>query len=201
MFLQESGEVIRLDKMLLRQEMHNKRKMLTQTEIQDKSQKIAQRLFSLPHYHKASYIFIYLALKNEVPTGIIIENAWLQKKKILVPVCQKRDNSLLLSELHSFSELGTGTWNIPEPPLEYLRPVPPSIADLTVIPGLAFDPRGYRLGYGAGYYDRFLPQLSPECPVIALAYDFQVLDNVPSEPHDIPVDMIITEKKTYIPNK
>lgn len=190
-----------MDKMLLRQEMDGKRKMLTQAEIQDKTKKIAQRLFSLPHFQNASAVFIYLAFKNEVRTDNIIEKAWQQKKKVLVPVCRKKDKNLLLSELHSFSELGPGTWNIPEPRLEYLRPVSPFIADLAVIPGLAFDSRGYRLGYGAGYYDRFLPQLSPECPVIALAYDFQVLESVPSEPHDMPVDMIITEKKTYLTNK
>lgn len=186
-----------MDKKLLRQQTLTKRDTLTWLEVQSKSQEIAQRLFMLPEYHKAQTILIYLAFAKEVATQAIIMTAWQEKKRILVPVCQTSDKSLLISELRNFNELTSGTWNIPEPKKDYLRPREPQAIDLAIIPGLAFDLRGSRLGYGAGYYDRFLSKLTPTCPKVALAYEFSLIEFFPTEPHDIPMDYIITEVATY----
>lgn len=186
-----------MEKTILRQKIINKRNDLLLTEVHSKSKCAAENFLSLPQYQKADTILVYLSYNNEIDTSSIIKDAWYQQKKVLVPVCQKEDKSLLLSELTCFSEIGLGTWNIPEPRKEFIRPTPPKEVSLAIIPGLAFDTQGYRLGYGAGYYDRFLPRLDPDCPLIALAYDFQVIEHIPYEQHDVPVDIIVTEKRIH----
>jgi len=186
-----------MEKRQLRQLALARRASLSGNEIQAKSTNIIKRLLGLPAYGQARTIFTYLSFQNEVATQRFISGAWLQQKRIVVPVCQPSDKSLLLSELHSFSELAAGTWNIPEPKREFQHPVNPLEIDLAVITGLAFDGRGYRLGYGAGYFDRFLPKLAPSCPIVALTYEFTLCETLPNEPHDIPVDYIITEDNTY----
>lgn len=182
---------------MLRQGFLLKRDSLDSLEVQSKSYEITQRVLLLPEYKSAQTILIYLSFAKEVNTQAIIMNAWQQEKLILVPVCQPLDKSLLLSELRDFSELTSGTWNIPEPKKEYLRPLGADVVDLAIIPGVAFDLRGSRLGHGAGYYDRFLPKLHPSCPKVALAYEFSINQFLPNEPHDIPMDYIITEVATY----
>ncbi len=187
-----------MDKKQLRQQFLQKRDSLNLLDAQAKSHEITQRLLLLSEYQEAQDILVYLAFKNEISTKVIIIDAWQKNKRILIPVCQPSDKSLLLSELHSFGELTSGTWNIPEPKKEYLRPIDPQKVDLAIIPGLAFDFSGYRLGYGGGYYDRFLPKLLATCPKIALAYDFSLAEFLPHETHDIPVDCIVTETRTYL---
>lgn len=182
-----------MNKKLLRQQARRKRDSLNWLEIQGKSHEISQRLLLMPEYQKAKTVLFYLSFNNEVDTQGIINNAWQQRKKVLVPICQTATKNLLLSEFRSFSELTSGTWNIPEPKKEYVRPFPPSQVDLAIIPGLAFDLQGNRLGYGAGYYDRFLPTLPSSCPKIALSYDLTMLEFLPTEEHDIPMDYIVTE--------
>lgn len=184
-----------MEKKLLRQKILEKRNELNHREAHNASNGAVQNLLSLPQFQKADTVFIYLSFNKEIDTRSIIEVAWHKQKRVLVPVCRKEDKSLLLSELKCFTEIGRGTWNIPEPKKEYIRPIPREQVSLAIIPGLAFDLRGSRLGYGAGYYDRFLPQLPPECPLIALAYDFQVIEHIPCEPHDVPVNIIVTEKR------
>jgi 5-formyltetrahydrofolate cyclo-ligase len=106
----------------------------------------------------------------------------------------------LLSELLNFDDLTLSKYGLYEPQEEQQRPIPPQEVDLAILPGVAFDLRGYRLGYGGGYFDRFLDSLRPDCPKIALAYDFQVVTQLPVEEHDTKVDIIITNSKTYYIN-
>lgn len=173
------------------------RKNLNTLEVQGKSHEATQRFIVLPEYKNAKTIFTYLAFKNEIDTNPLIQNAWQQKKNIVVPICQKKTKNMLLSRLDSFSELQPGTWDIPEPKMEYIRPVAPEQIDLVIIPGIAFDFNGNRLGYGGGYYDRFLPILPKHCCKVVLAYDFQIIHSVPIDKHDIPVDIIISENNIY----
>jgi len=186
-----------VDKKTLRRQALLQRNSLQKEEVRHKSREIARQLLGLPEYIKARTVFIYLSFGNEVDTRQIIERAWQEGKRVVVPVCLPEDKTLLLSELRSYAEIAPGTWNIPEPKAEHQRPVPPSEIDLAVIAGLAFDKRGYRLGYGVGYYDRFLPQLAPTCPKVALAYQFSLTDRLPAEAHDVPMDLIITEEAIY----
>ena len=91
-----------------------------------------------------------------------------------------------------------GCWGIPEP-REGLEPVPPSRIDAVVVPGAAFDLDGQRCGYGGGFYDTYLPQTRPSVPRVALAFEAQIVDDIPCEPHDLPVTAIVTETRVIRP--
>ena len=189
--------IIETEKKIMRQKMLAQRSLLTFTEMEEKSVNAAKLLYSLPHFNNAFSILIYLPIRNEVNTQSIIEKSWQQKKTVLIPVCLP-DRTLLLSELRSFDDVEKGFFNIPEPKPETLRPIPVDQVDIAILPGLAFDYRGQRLGYGGGYFDTLLPLLKPGCTKIALAYDFQLLDKIPASGYDAAVDIIITEKKVYL---
>lgn len=181
----------------LRKSMLQKREHLSLLEVQGKSHQINQQIIILSTYHSAKTILTYLPIKNEPETLPTIKNAWIQKKQVLIPVTQTNNKTLILSKLENLKELTKGYYGIPAPKPEYLRPVSSDAVDICFIPGLAFDRQGYRLGYGGGYFDRFLPQLRPDCLKVALAYDFQVLDYIPKTKLDIPIDIIITESAIY----
>lgn len=184
----------------LRQTMLKKRENLSWLERQEKSRQINQQLFLLPAYRSAKTILTYLSTRKEPDTLPLLQKAWQQKKQVLVPVSQTVNKSLLLSKLENLEELTKGAYGIPEPKTEFWRPTQPDSVDLCLVPGLAFNRNGYRLGYGGGYFDRFLPNLRPDCLKVALAYDFQILDFIPKAEHDIPIDIIITESTTYLCN-
>ncbi|MGI6587357.1 MAG: 5-formyltetrahydrofolate cyclo-ligase [Peptococcia bacterium] len=189
-----------MNKKDLRQEMLKKREKLSLIEVKKKSLQINKQLLLFPAYDSAKIILTYLPIKNEPDTLPLIKNAWRQKKEVLIPVTQTTYKSLILSKLESLKELTKGNYGILEPKQEFLRPTTPHSVDLCLLPGLAFDHNGYRLGYGGGYFDRFLSSLRSDCLTIALAYDFQILDTIPRAEHDIPIDIIITESTIYICN-
>jgi 5-formyltetrahydrofolate cyclo-ligase len=189
-----------MNKKELRQKVLEKRGKLSLTEVQKKSQQINQQLLLHPAYRSAKTILFYLPIKKEPDTLPLLKNAWQQKKQVLIPVTQAVNKSLILSKLENLEELIEGSYGILEPKPEFLRPTAPYSVDLCLLPGLAFDRNGSRLGYGGGYFDRFLPSLRPDCPKIALAYDFQILNFIPKTKYDLPVDIIITESTTYICN-
>lgn len=190
-----------MEKKYLRARMLEKRKSLNLLEVQGRSHEIAQRLWLLPEYRQAKTVLAYLPVRQEIDTVPIIKTAWRQQKRILVPVCQAPDKRLILSHLQNLDQLEEGTFKIPEPKKEYICPVPSPEVDLVILPGVAFDRQGGRIGYGAGYFDRFLVTLRDDCPIVALAYEFQLLPFVPAEKHDVPVDIIVTEERLLYTNK
>jgi len=139
---------------------------------------------------------VYLDFRNEVKTDFIINYCLLHNKKVYIPICIPETHELCISRITSLEELQSGHYGIREPMPEYIRLSDSSLVDLVLIPGIAFDNSGNRIGFGAGYYDRFMKRLRPGAVKAALAYFFQVVDHVPSEEHDIPTDYIITEKST-----
>ncbi len=181
----------------LRTDMLEKRRNLSWQDVQIKSYQINETLLAHPSFSCAKIILLYLPIKKEPNSLPIIKNAWKQEKQVLVPVTLPKEKSLLLSRLDSLKELSEGYHGIPEPKQSCIRPVNPLSVDLCLLPGVAFDQSGYRLGYGGGYFDRFLPTLRPDCLKIALAYDFQLVDSLEHFSHDIPVDIIITESTVY----
>ena len=186
-----------MNKKKLRKLMLEKRNALLQSDIIDKSHEISKKLITQSFFHTSKIVLAYISINNEPDTQAILQTAWQLEKQILVPVCQPLTNTILISKLENMQELEEGHFHILEPKKEYLRPLNPSIVDLCILPGTAFDKNGYRLGYGSGYFDRFLPLLRSDCLKIALSYDYQILDTIPHESHDIPVDIIITEKTIY----
>jgi 5-formyltetrahydrofolate cyclo-ligase len=115
------------------------------------------------------------------------------KKNIVVPISNKKDNTLTLSHLKSWEELSLGSYGILEPRTEKIRKTNVEDIDLIIVPGVAFDEKGNRLGHGKGFYDRLLKKT--KATVIGLAFEFQILENIPTDKNDVPVDMIITEKR------
>lgn len=188
--------MVKLDKKSIRKEIMEKRSKLTWEIIKEKSHIIEERLFNLEEYQKSNFIFSFISFKDEVHTHEIIKNSLNMGKRIGVPVTVIKPRKLLVSELKDFEkELEIGYYGILAPKKEYQRILSPNIVDLVLVPGVAFDVEGYRVGYGGGYYDRFFSSLKKDVIKIGLCYDLQILSQVPRDPYDIPVDLIISENR------
>lgn len=186
-----------MNKAEIRKRMMNLRRQLPDEKVIEKSLKIMEHLFSLDVVINARLIMTYVDANGEVRTREIIKHALEAGKRIAVPVCVPEKGEIMVSEIFSLNELVPGHYGIMEPKKECIRPVDVSKIDVVLIPGLAFDLKGNRIGYGKGYYDRFLGSLESFTVKIALAYEFQVLEEVPFEHFDVAVDYIITERKVY----
>lgn len=184
----------------LRQEFLKKRDSLSRDEIKSKSGEIKNRLFALPEFQGAKTVMFYVSFRNEVATGKMMRNAMKLKKRIAVPVVQ--GEKIVACEIKNLrKELTRGSFGIREPKKEFRRRVNRKEIDLVVVPGVVFDKRGGRLGYGRGYYDRFLGSKSTKvtmnhshrCALIGLAFDLQIAREIPLKKKDVKVDKIVTE--------
>ncbi|MGQ9629826.1 MAG: 5-formyltetrahydrofolate cyclo-ligase [bacterium] len=188
------------EKKAIRRRILNERNSMDRSEIAKRSEEIARKLISSPEFESAGVVMVFVSFGSEVRTQRILNAALSSGKRVAVPLVQ--DKKIIASELlDPENDLAPGTYGILEPKPECVRPVPAEEIDLIVTPGLAFDRRGYRIGYGAGYYDRFFKTTRPDAPKIAVAFDFQVLDEVPTTERDLPVDAIITERRIIICNR
>jgi len=176
----------------LRKEIKEKRRKIPKEEQRKKGKEIKERLFSLLEYKFTETILFYISYGSEVGTHEIIKEA-LNEKRVVVPISNKNDFSLILSELKDWDDLEIGSYGILEPKKDSINEVKIGEIDLIIVPGVAFDKSGNRLGHGKGYYDRLLK--NSNAVKIALCYELQVVDKVPTDENDIPVDIIITEKK------
>jgi len=185
-----------LDKKELRKQIITARDLLTDEEIVSKSVTIADKLYSLPAYERAEAVMFFISFGSEVDTRPLVE-ATIRKGKIaLAPKAVPRSRELIPSRILDWeSDLMPGYYNIPEPRAGALRPYSPEQIDLLIVPGVAFDLKGNRLGYGGGYYDRFSLLLKPGTPLVALVFDLQLVAEVPEEEWDRRVDYIITEQR------
>lgn len=173
-------------KKALRTKISLKRSNLNFSEIREKSNVIMEKLLSLSQFQKAQVVAFYLSKSDEVQTENAIKKI-LEEKTILVPVTK---NEIKLVKFTSFSDLEPALFSVPEPKTKRYSNQQP---DVIVIPGLAFDKHGNRLGYGKGYYDTLLKNL--KSIKVGVCFDFQLINNVPSYEHDQKVDTIITEKR------
>lgn len=154
-------------------------------EWEKESKQVAKNFLSLPFSENLSTFMLYYPHKNEVDTLEVINYLLGRGKTVLLPKVSQRH--LLPIKIEGLKSLHTGYAGIKEPEGEVFR----GKIDLIVVPAVAFDRKGHRLGYGKGFYDRFLEDRKDSLKV-GFAFDFQVIDNLPVEPHDIPVDIIIT---------
>jgi len=152
-----------------------------------------------PDFQKAKVIALYASFRNEVNTMNLIKEALRAGKKIGLPKTDTKTRSLTFYLIKDLSDLSAGAYGIPEPN-EKCKLLPPPEIELVVLPGIAFDETGCRIGFGGGYYDRFLRQVPPAIKKIALAYEFQVLkEKIPDLAKDAKIDKIITEERTIVP--
>jgi len=158
-----------------------------------KSGIIKARLFNEEDFKKAKVVMFYVSLKDEVDTLIMIDEALKAGKRVCVPVILKEEKKLIAGEIHNrLKDLESQHFGVYQPMHDRVKEVPLDDIDLVVVPGVAFDKRNIRLGRGHGYYDRFLSGLPKTAKAIGLAFDFQVVENLPNDPHDIPVSKTIT---------
>lgn len=182
-------------KATIRKEILKKRKTQDPEARIAHSQTIVQALMARDEYRSARTILIYLSKDDEVGTDELLSRSFELGKRVLVPIVSQQTGDLNLSELAGPDiEFQAGSFGVREPVGKDLNLVPPEQVDLVVVPGVVFDRRGGRIGYGKGYYDRLLSRLGSQARRVALAFDFQVLDTVPQNNSDIRVDTIITEK-------
>lgn len=189
-----------MDKKAIRKQLLAARTSLGEQEVRAKSKYIIEQLLNLEPYQKASTIMTYLDFRNEVATDQLVRHALYSGKRLTVPVVNQRDKSIMPSLLENYpDDLTAGSYGILEPGPGKIRPVAAEELNLLVVPGVAFDPWGNRLGYGGGYYDRFICRLRPDAATVALAYELQVVpDLFPyMGPYDQPVQIIITEKRLF----
>jgi 5-formyltetrahydrofolate cyclo-ligase len=163
------------------------------------SRQIGARLSELPEYAAAGTVVFYVGFRSEVQTLAMLDAAWHVGKRVAVPYCVA--GRLELVEIDGLDDLASGTLGIlePRPGLRSHpdRRVTPTEPDLIVVPGLAFDRQGNRLGYGQGYYDKLLPLVRPDAALVALAYECQLVDAAPHLEHDVPVHKVVTERTIY----
>ena len=183
----------------VREEIRRLRDSLSTDDIHSKSEAIESRLWQLIREQQSESIMFYIAFGSEVRTENSINRAIDDGKTVIVPVCSasgKRE--LLPSRLLDLRwEVAESTFGILEPKPEFRRPFPPEKIDMVVVPGLAFDERGYRIGYGAGYYDHFLPKCS-QALFVGLVYEMQIIECAFPLAWDVPVHKIITEDRVFL---
>jgi 5-formyltetrahydrofolate cyclo-ligase len=179
----------------LRQKAHSNRN--AQPEKDELSRRIVGAFMSLPEYATASTVLFYVDVRSEVRTRLNLEAALNSDKSIVVPWCNA-DGELELFRLTSMDQRELGMYRILEP-REDLRHLPEfqvhvEELDLVMVPGVGFDARGARMGHGKGYYDKLLEHARPDAPLIALAFECQMFDEIPVAAHDVFMDKIVTEE-------
>lgn len=181
-----------MDKKELRKQLKHKRDLLSLEEIENNSTIIFERLLRDTPFITKKCVLSYVDYKNEVKTGRLINYCFNSDTRIATP---KVNNSVMdFYYIHSFDDLKPGTYGILEPDTEQI--CIPDQNTVILMPGLAFDLNGGRVGYGGGYYDRYLNKY-PDILKIAVCFDFQIVDQIDCEETDIKPDYIVTEKKIY----
>jgi 5-formyltetrahydrofolate cyclo-ligase len=158
-----------------------------------KSAAIAEKLFSHEAFGRAKCVAFYVSMPHEVATDAMIDRAISEGKRVTVPRCDMETVELTFHEIADRSMLQAGTWGILEPGPRAAKVVHPDALDFVVVPGVAFDRAGNRIGNGKGFYDKFLKKLRPGTPKVALAYAIQLVPEVPVEPHDVKLDGVLTD--------
>ena len=175
-----------MNKQELRASIRTRKRAMTEEEIVTRSEKLARLFLNSEAYRNAKTIYGYLPYNQEVRTVPMLEQALRDGKRVAVPKCYGDEMKFIFME--DLSRVEKGYANIPEPIAD--GPVADDETALVLMPGLAFDPQGHRIGYGGGFYDKFLAA-EPSHPTLALCYEFQMLDHLETEEFDIPVDAVL----------
>ena len=177
-----------MDKKALRAEIRAKKKQLTEEQIVRASEALCRRMAEHPVYRAASSLYAYLSFNQEIRTRTIMEQALRDGKRVAVPKVYGDEMRFLW--LDDLDAVAPGYYDIPEPIAD--GPNADDEQALILMPGLAFDPKGNRCGYGGGFYDKYLEQ-HPHHKTLALCFGFQMVEALPVGPYDIPVDVVLSE--------
>lgn len=178
----------------IRQQMIQQLKQMNAHTYKERCEKIMARLWKEPSIIEGKTIAVTMSAFPEVETRAIIASLWQQGKRVAVPKSEPKARAMQFYELTSFTQLETVYLHIEEPIPTVCNPVAKHEIDTIIVPGVVFNQAGYRIGFGGGYYDRYLPGM--EATKIALAFDEQILDQIPTDAHDIPVDYIVTDQRS-----
>lgn len=178
----------------LRKEILDQLNSQKEEERLQNSRIIKDKLFSSAEFKNARMILFYASFDGEVDTFEMMQEAKRQDKTIVLPVILESQKKIIPSQVSDLNrELEIGPYGIKQPKKSFLRPVDFDHIDLVIVPAVAFDKKGNRLGRGKGYYDRLLNQIPPHIPTVGLAFAFQILDTLPQlADHDCPVKKVIT---------
>lgn len=186
------------EKKVLRKEILEKRNNIDLFKKEEMDKKILNQFYEGKYYKEAEKIFIYISYDSEINTKIIINKALKDNKKIYVPRTEFKTRRMDAVEIASLDNLIESNYGILEPAIDVPH-IDPNELNLIVVPGVAFDRNGGRMGYGAGFYDRYFKKINKEnmnkIVKLALAYEIQMLDKIPMNAQDVPVDFIITENE------
>jgi 5-formyltetrahydrofolate cyclo-ligase len=163
------------------------------------SRAIVQKIVGLAAYREARTVMAYAGFGSELQTDAFLRHTLNEGKRLLLPRVNRQKKLLDVYEVRDPArDLEAGTWGIREPRPDRCDPADPRAAGFVLVPGVAFDARGGRLGYGAGFYDRLLSGgVSPQACLVAGAFETQTVEEVPMDENDVPVDVVVTEKGTY----
>lgn len=190
-------DAMRQQKEAIRRQAFARRKQFPEKDAA--STAIWDRFLALPEFRAAGMVMLYVHTGSEVRTGPLLQQLLAGPKRIVVPFCDAEN--LGLFHLEATGELEPGTLGILEPRadlrIEPGKRVEPNRVDLVMVPGVAFDRRGNRLGHGKGYYDRLLARLRSDALKVGVAFECQLFDVIPMCQYDVPVDLVLTEAATY----
>ncbi|WP_046178802.1 5-formyltetrahydrofolate cyclo-ligase [Domibacillus tundrae] len=185
-----------MDKKEMRKMIKQRLAAMDRPVYEQKSFDIAAKMYALAEWKHAKTIAITVSADFEVDTWQLIRFAWLTGKIVCVPKCSPDTKSMQFYQLEKFSDLEKVYADLYEPNPEKATPIFSNQLDLVVVPGLLFDQKGFRIGFGGGYYDRFLS--SYEGQTISLAFSIQLLETLPVEKYDLPVQKIVTDEEIII---
>ncbi len=179
-----------MDKKQIRKELIEKRKNIPKEKKVIYDKKISQQIIRSDYFKKAEQILVFASSPDEFDTRYIIERCRMEYKRVFYPLCTDDNGNMEFHKVDSVGDLSIGMYNIPEPKL-YCKEYKPKQNDIIIVPCLSTDKNGYRIGYGKGYYDRFLKDFNGVsiCP----CYEALISDNLPTDNYDIKVNIIVTE--------
>ncbi len=181
----------------MRKQVLAKRDLLGVRDRYEKSAAITEKILSLPGMDSWKTLFVYVNFRSEVETLQLIQRCLEQGKQVVVPLVDPTQSTMIALQVTDLEQdLQPGYFDIPEPDPAKTSRVEGKEIDAVILPGSVFDTEGGRLGYGGGYYDRFLVNDAPQACRIGLAFEMQLVGAVPLEPHDQRLDYLVTEKRT-----
>lgn len=183
-----------MNKSSIREIMKNKRDIMSKKDNYNLSNQVINKILESKFYKDSENIFTFVSTGSEIFTHNFIKHSIAISKKIYIPYINYKNKAMHATQLKNFSDLETGFYGILSLPKTKLEIIEPGELDLVLVPGLAFGKNFHRVGYGGGYYDRYLSKLYSKTKILGICFNFQVVEHVDNEVFDIPVDKIITDK-------